>query len=241
MPKRTMEPRRYAKRFKPYVPKRPAKRVQAMRQLGVERKYFDVAVGFTVASEVGWASTEVGADMPQIVQGDDIVNRNGRKIQLQWVKFNGSVLTTPTATQTAVGGPNTVRIVLVRNLQPNAVSMDGENVMGLNGGVAANTSVAIHMFQGVQGFGRFKIVDDIMLNLDVGAAVNNAAATTVSAASVERSFKLSYKPKSPLVIEYAGSATAIPNTNSFNILANAEALTYAPSLQGVLRFCYTDV
>lgn len=204
-------------------------------------KYFDVAVGFNIPSSVDWSSTEVGADMPQLVQGDDIVNRNGRKVQLQRVMFRGTVMTTATTAGTAVAGPNTVRLVLVHNKQPNQANTDGENVMGLNGGAAGNTSVAIHMFQGVQGFGRFKIVDDVILNLDVNAAVNNASATTVSAASVERSFTLQYRPKKPIVIEYAGSATAVPNTNSFNILANSEASTYTPNVQGVVRFYFTDV
>lgn len=36
------------------------------RALGVENKYFDVPVGFTIPATVDWASTEVGADMPQI-------------------------------------------------------------------------------------------------------------------------------------------------------------------------------
>lgn len=242
MPKRPYgSPKQSAKRYKPYTkPYQPQKRALA-RTLGVEQKYFDVAVGFTVASSNDWSGTEVGADMPQLVQGDDIVNRNGRKVQLQRVMFRGTVMTSATSAGTTVTGPNTVRVVLVLNKQPNTASMDGENVMGLNGGTAANSSVAIHMFQGIQGFGRFKIVDDIMINLDVNAAANNASATTVSAASVEKSFTLSYRPKKPLIIEYAGTGTAIPNTNSFNILTNAEALGYQPSLQGVIRFYFTDV
>lgn len=218
----------------------PQKRALA-RTLGVEVKYFDVPIGFAVASTVDWQNTTVGADMPQLVQGDDIINRNGRKVQLQRIQFRGTVMTSPTVGQSSVLGPNTVRVVLVQNKQPNTMSTLGQDVMGLNGGAAGNTSVAIHMFQGVQSFGRFKILDDILINLDVGAASNNAAGTTISAASVERSFQLSYRPKKPLVIEYAGSATAIPNTNSFNILANAEATSYAPNLQGVCRFYYTDV
>jgi len=238
--KRTTEPKKkYAKRYKT-TPAQPAKRT-LVRTLGVEQKYFDVAVGFTVASSNDWSSTEVGADMPQIVQGDDIVNRNGRKVQLNRVMFRGTIMTTPTTAATQVTGPNTVRVLLVRNKQPNGASMDGENVMGLNGGAAGNASVAIHMFQGIQGFGRFKIVDDIIINLDVNAAANNASATTVSASSVEKSFILSYKPKTPLQMEFAGTATAIPNTNSFNILTNAEGLGYQPSLQGVIRFYFTDV
>lgn len=240
MPKRTMEPRRPAKRQKTSTPKRPARRALA-RTLGVEVKYFDVAVGFNLPSTVDWASTEVGADMPQIPQGDDVTQRNGRKIQLQRIMFRGTLMTTITTAQTTVVGPNTCRVLLVHNKQPNQLSMDGENVMGLNGAAAANAPVAIHMFQGIQGFGRFKIVDDIMLNLDVSAAANNASATTITSAAVEKSFTLQYRPKKPILIEYAGTATAIPNTNSFNILANAEATQYGPNLQGVIRFYYTDV
>lgn len=210
------------------------------RALGVENKYFDVPIGFTVPATNDWSSTEVGADMPQIPQGDDISQRNGRKILLTRVWANLTMMTAPLTGQTALVGPNTVRAVLVRNFQPNGVSMNGEDVMGLNGGTAANTSVAIHMLQSTVSFGRAKIVDSKFINLDVTAAVNNAGATTVSAASVERSFTLSYTPKKPIPVNYASSSTAIPNTNSFNILVNAEAVQWGPNIQGVMRFYYTD-
>lgn len=213
---------------------------QIARALGVENKYFDVAVGFTVPSTNDFSGTEVGADMPQIPLGDDITQRQGRKVLLSRVDFRGTMTTTALTGQNALVGPNTVRVALVRNMQPNGVSMNGEDVMGLNGGAAGNTQVAIHMFQNIVSFGRAKVVDDIMLNLDVTAAVNNAGAGTVSAAAAEKSFRLSYRPKKPITINYAGSATAIPNTNSFNILVNADAVQYVPSIQGVCRFYYTD-
>jgi hypothetical protein len=210
------------------------------RALGVENKYFDVPVGFNIPATVDWASTEVGADMPQIPLGDDITQRQGRKVLLSRVDFRGTVMSTALTAQNAVPGPNTVRVVLVRNMQPNGVSMNGEDVMGLNGAAAANSSVATHMFQNIVSFGRAKIVDDVMVNLDATVAVNNASATTVSCASVERSIRLTYRPKKPITINYASSSTAVPNTNSFNILVNAEAVQYVPNLQGVIRFYYTD-
>jgi len=210
------------------------------RALGVENKYFDVAVGFNSASSNDWSSTEVGADMPQIPLGDDNYQRQGRKVLLTRVDFRGTLMTVALSGQTVVPGPNTVRVVLVRNLQPNGVSMNGEDVMGLNGGAAGNTSVAIHMFQSIASFGRFKIVDDALVHLDAVVAANNASATTVSAASVERPVRLTYRPKKPITINYGPTTPSIPNTNSFNILVNAEALQYVPNLQGVIRFYYTD-
>lgn len=209
--------------------------------LGVENKYFDVAVGFNIPATVDWASTEVGADMPQIPIGDDQGQREGRKVLLTRVDFRGTVMTNALTGQTAVPGPNTVRVVLVRNMQPNGVSMNGEDVMGLNGGAAGNSSVATHMFQSTTSFGRAKIVDDVLLNLDATVAVNNNGATTVSCASVERSIRLSYRPKKPIAVKWASQSTSVPNTNSFNILCNAEAVQYVPNLQGVIRFYYTDV
>lgn len=239
MSKRVASTSRPAKRARPSKPTQ--RRALAMRQLGVEVKYFDVPVGFAVASTVDWTGSESGQDMPQIPQGDDITNRNGRKIQLKRVAANLTCQTTPTTAQTTITAPVSVRVLLVQNKQPNTSSTTGQSVMGLNGAAAGNAAVAMQMFQGVQGFGRFKIVDDVTLDLPVTAAVNNASATTVSAAAKQVSFKLHYRPKKPITMEFAGSATAIPNTNSFNIIANCEATSYTPTITGCVRFYYTDV
>lgn len=239
MSKRSAATSRPAKRTRT---SKPTARRQLARSLGVEVKYFDVGIGFNVASSVDWTGTESGNDMPQIPQGDDIFNRNGRKIQLKRVMFRGTVFTSTTSAQTQLAAPISVRVALVHNKQPNGgTNTTGQTVFGLNGGAAANAAQAIHMFQGVQGFGRFKVVDEQTLDIDTTAAVNNAGATTVSAAANQKSFTLQYRPKKPLTIEYAGSATAIPNTNSFNICANAEGTTYTPNISGVCRFYYTDV
>lgn len=238
MSKRSAMSSRPAKRVRSSKP--PARR-QLTRSLGVEVKYFDAPVGFNVASTTDWTGSESGPDMPQIPQGDDIFNRNGRKVQLKRVMFRGTVFTTNTTAATAIAAPISVRVLLVQNKQPNTSSTTGQSVMGLNGGAAANAAVAMHMFQGVQSFGRFKVVDDVTLDIDVTAAVNNASATTVSVAAVQKSFTLNYRPKKPITMDFAGSATAIPNTNSFNIIANAEGTTFTPNITGVLRFYYTDV
>jgi len=126
-------------------------------------------------------------------------------------------------------------------MQPNGVSMNGEDVMGLNGGAAGSSVVAIHMFQSTVSFDRAKIVDDVMCYMEATAAVNNASATTVSSSFKEMPVALSYRPKKPITIQWATGATAIPTHNSFNILANCENTAATPSLQGVLRFYYTDV
>lgn len=241
MSKRVASSGRPAKRVRSSKPT-PRRRQVINREIGVENKYFDVAIGFNVSSSTDWTGSESGADMPQIPQGDDISSRNGRKILLKRVMFRGTLFTTPVTAQTALAAPISVRALLVQNKQPNGgTNTTGQTVMGLNSGAAANAAVAMHMFQGPQGFDRFKVVDDVTLDLNVTAAVNNAGATTVSAAASQQSFTLSYRPKKPISMAFAGSATAIPNSNSFNILANAEGTTYTPNISGVCRFYYTDV
>jgi len=228
---------------KPPMQSRPKPRQKIARALGVETKYFDVAVGFNLPATTDWSGTEaISVDAPQIPQGDDIVQRNGRKIQLSRVQFRGTLQTTNqevSGTGSTLPEPPVCRVILVRNLQPNAGSTSGEEVMGLNGGAAANSTVAVHMFQGVQSFGRYKLVDDILVPLYITAGVD--ASATNFACAKEKSFELHYRPKEPLILEYAGTATAPPNSNSFNILAQCQATGFIPSLQGVLRFYYTDV
>jgi hypothetical protein len=238
MSKRSAQTSRPAKRIRS---SKPQPRRKLTRQLGVEVKYFDAPVGFNAVSSVDWTGSESGPDMPQIPQGDDVFQRNGRKIQLNRVMFRGTVFTSTTTAQTLISAPISVRVLLVQNKQPNTNSLTGNTVMGLNGGAAANAAVAMHMFQGVQGFGRYKVVDDMTIDIDTTAAVNNAAGTTVSAAAAQKSFTLQYRPKKPITMEFAGSATAIPNTNSFNLIANCEGTTFTPNITGVLRFYYTDV
>jgi len=213
------------------------------RLIGVESKYYDVPVGFNAPASSDWSATEaLAADEPQIAAGDDIYQRNGRKVLLSRVQFRGNVTFTPVVGDTAVRGAASGRIVLVRNLNPNGVSTStqGEDVMGTAaGGAFSNVPTAIAGFAKTTGFGRFKIVDDQQLNFSVTASVNNNAGTTVSSAWEEKAITLSYRPKKPIEVQF-GAVSGTPNTNSFNILFNMDSVQGTPSLQGIIRFYFTD-
>lgn len=219
----------------------PRKRQQKV--LHVESKYFDVGVSFALPVSTQWVSTNaLAADAPQVVQGDDIVNRNGRKISIYKVQFNGYFALAPATAQASIAPPPTARAVLVRNITgADSGVTTGSNVFGLNGAAAASNAQALGLSQSVASFGRYKIVDDARVNVYVTAAANNASATTISSTCKEEWVKLSYRPKVPISTEFAGTATASPVTNGFNILAAADDITYAPTLIGVLRFYFTDV
>jgi len=219
----------------------PRKRQQKL--LSTESKYFDVGISFSMPVSTQWVSTNALAnDAPQVVQGDDIVNRNGRKISLYKVMFKGFIQSNPATATTAVPISPSCRVLLVRNITgANSGVVNGDLVMGLNGGVAASNAQALGLHQSVSSFGRFKIVDDVRASLQVSAAVNNASATTVSAVCQDVPLTLKYRPKQPISLEYAGTATASPVTNGFNIIAACDDVTYVPQVIGVLRFYFTDI
>jgi len=245
--KRTTEQSFYKpKRQKTYSQQRAdtqaARRIK--RLIGVESKYYDTPVGFNVPASSDWSATEaLAADEPLIAAGDDIYQRNGRKILLSRVMFRGNVTFTPVTGDTAVRGAASGRIVLVRNINPNGVATatQGEDVMGTAaGGAFANVPTAIAGFAKSTGFGRFKIVDDQQLNFSVTASVNNNAGTTVSSAWEEKAVTLSYRPKKPIELQFPTSSAGTPTTNSFNILINMDSTQGTPSLQGIIRFYFTD-
>jgi len=244
--KRTSESSFYkAKKQKTFAQQRSEAQARRIKRIiGVENKYYDAAVGFNAPASQDWSATEaMSTDEPRIIAGDDINQRNGRKISLTRVMFRGNITFTPQINDTAVRGAASGRLILVRNLNPNAVSTatQGEEVMGLSGGAFANVPTAIAGFQNTTTFGRYKIVDDQQLNFSVTAAVNNATGTTVSNTWEEKAVTLHYRPKKPIIIEYSATGSVTPNVNSFQILFNMDSIIGTPSLQGIIRFYYTDV
>lgn len=221
---------------KAFVPPRPRIRDRT----GVENKYFDVVIGFVMPASVVWDATTnampVGSQ-PQIAAGDDVYQRNGRKIMLKRVHFKGNLITTVTAAGTAVTPTTTARVVLWRNMGNNLPGV----YLGLADGAAfGNTITAMGAMQSPTNFGVGKIVDDISVQLAPTAAANNAVGTTVTTAATDVHIELGYRPKQPIEITYSGTGAATILQNQFVILANAEAATFNPSLQGVCRFYYTD-
>jgi len=213
----------------------------ALRQLksalGVEPKYFDVEVGAAIASGVSFATLTPQLRNPRVLLGDDVFNRNGKKITLNRVMFRGSIFTTPTTLGASASPCSVVRLFLWRNDQFGSPN----DFVGMADGTAyANAAVALGGFQSPNANGYGKIVDDQTFVLEPTAAVNNASATTASTVAKECPVVLSYSPKKPMTLNYqAASVTADPD-KWFTIFGNCDATTFSPSLNGVMRFYYTD-
>lgn len=228
------------KRSRPTVPQaRIARQIKTI--IGVEPKYFDVAFGYAIPTNIAWGTGSglSATPQPQIAAGDDIYQRNGRKILLTRVCAKGNVFIAPTnATGTSAASPTTVRLILYRILSGQVATND---IIGLADGTAyGNSNVALGGFQNPATFGAVKICDDQTFHLDVTAAVNNASATTVSQTIEEKQVILNYRPKKPIELQYLSSGAVVPNANSFQVVGLTDSTTFTPTFSGVCRFYYTD-
>jgi len=213
---------------------------QTIRSLiGVENKYFDIEVGAAIPSGLGFAQITTATRNPQITIGDEVYQRNGRQVLLKRVTFRGNIFTTPLTGQTSVAPCSSCRVVLWRNDQYAATA--GTFPIGMADGTAyANAAVALGGFQAPNSNGYGKIVDDKQYTIVPTAAVNNAGATTVSTTAAEIPVMLSYTPKKPITLLYQAASVSLEPDKWFGIYANADATTFLPSLNGVMRFYYTD-
>lgn len=205
--------------------------------VGVESKYYDIQVGFAIPSNVNWATTAaIAADQPQIAAGDDSFQRNGKKIVLNKIVFRGAVTTNSTA---ATFLAQRARIVLVQCLTQAAtnVVINGTEIFGTTAnGTAwnnAQTAVSASLLPGA--FGKYRVLKDKMIVCQ--PAVSSGAAIVAE----DKWFKMTVKfPANSCVLDYLTTAANSPNNYGFNLVCLADSTDYTPSLQGNLRFYYTD-
>ena len=187
----------------------------ALRQLksalGIEPKYFDITVGAPIPASVTYGTLTASLYNPQILLGDDVFNRNGKKITLNRVTFRGSIFTTPISGQSSVGPSSVARIILWRNDVP---SLPNDFIGMADGTAFPNIPAALGGFQSPNANGYGKIVDDQTVVLSPTASVNNAAGTTVSTVATEVPIVLSYSPKKPITLNYQ-AASVSPNPDKW--------------------------
>lgn len=237
--KRTTEKSYYkAKKQKVTPRQREEDQVARIKRLiGVENKYYDIQVGFAVPTNATWANTMcLTLDEPRIVAGDDSFQRNGKKVLLKKIAFRGAV-TTNASTTTFLA--MRVRLVLVQCLAQAAANnqINGTEVFGTTAnGTAwnnAQTAVAASLLPGA--FGKYRVLKDKMIVCQ--PCVFSGASITAE----DKWVKFSYKfPQDSCVLDYVSTVANTPNNYGFNLLALADGIEYTPSIQGNLRFYYTD-
>jgi len=214
---------------RPYVARTPGGQIVA------ENHYFDSERSLNIVScATSWAGCMADPTPANClfspVQGDDISQRQGRRVFLKKIRINGSVAI---PTQPGPDPYANIRIVVVQDMQTNGSQMTATQL--LSSGAAAD---GIHMFQSTLNFGRFKILKDKTFNMADRALAGVAGAFQEQFKVAE--FKFSLKPN--CYINYnSGNTNSISDVvdNSFHILAGATDSASSPVLNYKCRCVFT--
>lgn len=205
----------------------------------VERKYFDSTR--TSNALVSWAaSTASGEQDPGTlntlfapIQGDDYLNRQGRKVQVLSLKIRGTITY---ALQEGIADPPTfgfVRLLLVQDKQTNAAQLNSEDVV----------TGTIFGFQNAAFFGRFRVIKDKIINLQK-VAVSVTGANTFYYPGDQFPFKMKIKFRKPVLVHFNstnGGTVADIIDNSFHIITGASSITTAPAITYTCRTTFVDI
>jgi len=188
LPKRTYTRRGYGKssgRGSSYRVGRPYSVSRGIKELHA----FDVALGNTTitapADCSGGEKDPTASSLNAVVQGDDDVNRNGRRIYATSIYINGAI---SSAAQTGVNTHDVVPVVfiaLVLDRQTNGAQLNSEDVF-TNPGAAA--SLASSPFRNLDYSKRFKVLATRMIKMDQPSAAGYS--TTQEQAGQYKNFKI---------------------------------------------------
>ena len=144
----------------------------------VDGFYNNATITSLETTDTTWASTEIpfnqattsyGA-LPIPQQGDNMSDRNGRKIVVKNIKIKGII------TMSAIENQSTgqkvspvIRLILVQDNQTNGTQLSGEDVIGQAFGSDGNPSksadCALMSFSKPTGWGRYKICKDKLIRV----------------------------------------------------------------------------
>lgn len=223
-----------------------------------ETKYFDTSQSFTVAGAADWTGTEVACS--NYIQSDGTTvgaytdaalipsaigagygQVNGSKYYIKQIRVRGQVQPAGLSDQADVGGPRSVRVVLVHDTQPNGAQAQGEDVFTDMGSAGQCNFSFLAMAAGAGG--RFRILADETVILQPALAGTDGTNTN-SVSYQSQLFSFYYRPKKPLqVCLKANSSTptvaSLSDSNIF-MLAHANTTTPVITLESCARCYYMD-
>jgi len=254
--------KRIDRAVKRYGPSAVAKYYSGPSTFRPETKYFDCSFLVTRSNTVSWSNAYLAmtsymnadgstvsaytdaAIIPSAI-GNGYGQVVGNKYVIKKLKVRGTVFRDQIDTQSTVEGPTLYRIMLVQDTQPNGAQVDPATFLTDWG----TSPEVINSFQSISSGsgGRIRILADRFIVVNPTAAVNNAAATTVSYATEKKQFSFSktWKKGLKVVIKSGASTPAVASLSDCNIflvcVASAtDAATNVCTITGSTRCSYVD-
>lgn len=220
-----------------YMPRTPGGQVIA------ENHYFDSELQGKVVpvQTTSWTATSCNPTGPNTLvaptQGDDINQRNARRIFVKKIRITGTIKVAAQANQSAGDPGCIVRMILYQDKQTNGSQAGVDNLV-ISSGAALNATL---MHQSTNTFGRFRVWKDKTWVIENPAcAALTSAGTTLVQQGLVKYFKWSIKPNCYMNFNITNGGTVADIVdNSFNIIANADNGSLGPTLDYKCRAVFT--
>lgn len=222
-----------------YVPRVPGNPMSM-----TERKYFDTELNQATLATLSssWSGTEVDPSTlntlfcPQT--GTNFNTRIGRKVCLKSLRLHGYVEYPAGQNDSSalLDSPILIRVILYQDKQTNGVQSQGEDVISSGAG-----SVAVAMFQNAVNFGRFRVLKDKKISLNITAT--NFDGTDTSMTGNLRSFNWNIRFRKPLIINFNstnGGTVADIVDHSFHVIAGVNRADTGARLSYKARAVFVD-
>lgn len=208
-----------------------------------ENKYFDTEKAPTsISASSNWVGTEYDpttlATLFVPSQGTGINQRIGRAAKVKCIKIKGLIKCDAIEVASNPFNACNVRIALVQDTQSNGTQAQGEDVFK----DPSSTVSAVLSFQNVNNFGRFKVLKDKFITLNP-PSLSGTGANSFDVNGVDRSFKMTYKPKQPINVRFNetdGGTIADIVDHSWHIIANTDDVEMVPKIEYQCRVVFCE-
>lgn len=211
-----------------------------------ESKYFDT---YVEAAAINSTAAMSGKEMDPAtqgclncpVEGNDMNNRVGRRIEIYKVVIRGVLNNTGAGDLADPLGPGIFRYILYIDKQANGTQSQSEDLLSTVG--AGPTIVNnVNAFQSIANLGRFRVLKDRILRPGVAIAFNDSA-TTGTQKCPDKYFKCSHKFKKPLITRFNATnggtyADIVDNAIHFILYSNDDGQAWTCSYHA--RLYYKD-
>lgn len=213
-----------------------------------ERKYFETERYNLSLAQIttAWTGTELDPATTLSFfsprQGNDIINRIGRKVQIIAWKIKGFLNVIPVEGSTTGHDAALARLIFFIDNQTNAAQAQGEEVIASNQVQATPAEPGILMFQNKNNFGRFRVLKDKMIAIQ-DPNLGSVGANYDSNGKIYP-FKFTFKFKKPLTVHFnntdGGTIADIVNT-SLHCIGGQNTVDLQASLSYKSRVTFIDL
>lgn len=165
--------------------------------------------------------------------------RIGRKVKMMKCRISGLINVPPQAAQGAADTSCEIRCALVMDTQSNATQMTGAQLFN----DASSSSTTINSMQNPNNFGRFRVLKEKKFTFTNANLAGSPTAADVIQAGLLRNFKMGYRFKKPVQVDFnatnGGTVADIIN-NSLHIVCGTNNASYVPTLSYYTRVAYKE-